>query len=457
MSVLLKGAPRRRSVLRGLIGGGAVTVALPFLDCFLNDHGTALASGAPMPVRFGTWFWGLGYSPGFGISTTSRNLDLLLEAKALERHIKQMNYFSGFNAPLDGAANMVHYSGIVVARTGTAPVTQQDIPAPTIDVLIGDVIGKGTRFKSLDVATSGGPRASLSARSTGSRNAAETSPVALYSRVFGAEFADPNKADFKPDPEIMIRKSVLSGVEEDSKRLIPTLGSADRARMDEYFTSVRELEQQLDLQLQKPAPNEACKIPERPAEQNASGEGVGLDPGTEITAVRASNLAFAKLIAMAMACNQTKVFTMTFSSGSSALRRQGLGTYHHTLSHEEPIDSRLGYQAQVSWFNQQTMQGCADFVDMFASIREGAGTLLDNTLIMAHSDTNDARVHALDAIPVITFGKAGGRVRTGSHIAGGGDPITRVGFTAMQAMGVPISTWGTKSNETSKPLKDVMA
>jgi len=459
MSILLKGPLRRRTLLRGLLGGGAVSVALPFLDCFLNDHGTALASGAPLPVRFGTWFWGLGHSMGYGISGTAKGIELLVEGKPLARHVANMNYFSGFNAPMDGLPNLVHYSGIIVARTGTAPTTQQDIPAPTLDVLVSDAIGNGTRFRSLDMATAGGPLASLSARSTGSRNAAETSPVALYARVFGPEFADPNKAEFKPDPEIMLRKSVLSGVEKDSKRLMKTLGSADRARLDEYFTSLRELEQQLSLQLQKPAPNEACTVPQQPGEIAAKGKekGLGLDPGTEITTVRATNVALAKIAAMALACNQTKVFTLTFSAGISTLRREGYGTFHHTLSHEEPVDEKLGYQAQVSWFNQQTMQGLADFVDVFGSIREGAGTLLDNTLIMAHSDTNDAKVHAVDGIPVMTFGKAGGRIKTGLHVAGASDAITRVGFTCMQAAGVNISRWGTKSNEVSKPLTQIFA
>ena len=58
----------RRSFLRGSIQGAAVAVGLPLLDCFLNDNGTALASGGPIPVRFGTWFWGLGHTPGRGIS-----------------------------------------------------------------------------------------------------------------------------------------------------------------------------------------------------------------------------------------------------------------------------------------------------------------------------------------------------------------------------------------------------
>ena len=58
---------KRRSLLRGMLGGGAVSVALPFLDCFLNTNGTALASGAPLPVRFGTWYWGLGLTPNAAV------------------------------------------------------------------------------------------------------------------------------------------------------------------------------------------------------------------------------------------------------------------------------------------------------------------------------------------------------------------------------------------------------
>ena len=52
----------RRRVLKGMLHGSAVTIALPLLDCFLNENGTAFASGAPLPLRFGTWSWGLGMS-----------------------------------------------------------------------------------------------------------------------------------------------------------------------------------------------------------------------------------------------------------------------------------------------------------------------------------------------------------------------------------------------------------
>jgi hypothetical protein len=58
---------------------------------------------------------------------------------------------------------------------------------------------------------------------------------------------------------------------------------------------------------------------------------------------------------------------------------------------------------------------------------------------------------------VIIAGKAGGRVKTGLHVVGNGDPITRVGLTAMQAVGLPIETWGTRSLKTSKAITDIFA
>ena len=75
----------RRRALKGLMNGTAVTVALPFLDCFLNNSGTALASGAPIPVRFGTWFWGLGFTPGRGVNLdkTGQGIEFMEECQAL--------------------------------------------------------------------------------------------------------------------------------------------------------------------------------------------------------------------------------------------------------------------------------------------------------------------------------------------------------------------------------------
>lgn len=443
-----KALPRRRA-LKGLVNGAAVTVALPFLDCFLNDHGTALASGAPLPLRFGTWFWGLGFTPGRGVAPeTGPNLRFLEECQALVPYRDYINYFSTFNTPLDGKPTTVHYTGWVGCRTGSIPSNGGEIPAPTIDVLVADQIGGNSRFRSLELTATGNPRDSYTARNTGSRNAAEVSPLAFYTRVFGPEFADPNAADFKPDPQVMVRQSVLSAVNEQARDFVKLVGANDRQRLDEYFTSIRELERRLELQMQKPAPVEFCKVPPAPADGPV---------GDELEVALENHKTMSELLAMAVACNQTRVFNMLYSQALSHIHRRGEAFIHHTLTHEEPLDPALGYQAEVAWYNLRSFEAMATFIGAFANIKEGAGTLLDNTLIFANSDTNFAKLHALDGIPVMLIGKAGGRLKTGYHVAGNGDPISRIGLTAMQVMGLQVDSWGTQSMQTSKPITEILA
>ena len=102
MTIVRRPRHTRRSMLRGMVGGAVVGVALPFLDCVLDDNGAILAaSGAPLPVRFGTWFWGLGHTPGRGIrAIEGHEYRLIDECAALEPfRARYINYFSDFNTP----------------------------------------------------------------------------------------------------------------------------------------------------------------------------------------------------------------------------------------------------------------------------------------------------------------------------------------------------------------------
>src|SRR5688572_4034099 len=92
----------RRSVLRGMLGGTAVTVGLPFLECFLNNHGTALADGTPIPVRFGSWFWALGMNRKlFTPDKVGSHYDLKTELAAIKPVQDYINLFSHYRLPRD--------------------------------------------------------------------------------------------------------------------------------------------------------------------------------------------------------------------------------------------------------------------------------------------------------------------------------------------------------------------
>ena len=238
----------------------------------------------------------------------------------------------------------MHRTGVFGSLCGGAPKSTDSVEGPTLDVLVSDAVGTRTRFRSLEMAATGNPRHSNSLRDASNINPAETSALGLYTRIFGPGFADPNAAEFAPDPNVLLRQSALSIVAEDRKRLERQLGHHDRARLDQYFTALRQLEQQLVLQLKKPPPLEACSIPGAP---------VDLPADTEIDNVIGNHALMAEVLALALACDQTRVFNMQFSDRASSLRMPGTTDTHHTLTHEEPRDPLPGLSAQGNGFRAE--------------------------------------------------------------------------------------------------------
>jgi hypothetical protein len=163
------------------------------------------------------------------------------------------------------------------------------------------------------------------------------------------------------------------------------------------------------------------------------------------------------LLVMAIACDQTRVFNMMFNNGASSLTRPGSTITHHQLTHEEVLDNRLGYQPNATYFLTKIMESWVYFVNALDQIKEGDRTLLDNTLVLAHSETEFAKFHTIDNIPIMTAGGAGGKMKTGIYVDGAGTPVSRVGLTLQQVMGVPLDRWGAKSMETNKTIGEVTA
>ena len=439
----------RRRVLKGMLNGSAVTIALPFLDCFLNQNGTALASGAPIPQRFGTWSWGLGMSEAIFVpKKTGANFDLPPEIASLAPIQQHINLFTNFHVFKDAAPNLCHHSGWVILRSGIAPMTSENRPGETIDVTVARKIGNATRFRSLSATATGDVRDSFSYENGNSVNAPEWSPLRFYERLFGADFQDPNAAEFKPDPRVMVRKSSLSTVLDETRALNKELGVEDRARLDQYFTGLRDLERRFDLQLKKPDPREACIVTDRPED---------LPSGLDAYLVAKRHRMMTDLMTMAVACDQTRIFNMFYASAFSATTKPGYDKPHHTATHEEAVDESLQCQPNVSWYTRRAMEEWAYYVQALADFREGDGSLLDNSLIYATTDQSFAKIHGIEGIPMFSAGRAGGRVKTGLHIDGGGSPGCRLGYTAMRLMGVDVPSWGDKSNNTSNEIGEILA
>jgi hypothetical protein len=445
----------RRSVLQGFLGGSAVYLGLPALDCFLDGNGTAYADGAPLPMRFGTYFWGLGLTdtPTGGTRWVPQKIgpgyELTPELDSIAKLQDKVSVFSGFRAIPDGRANLVHWSGHASILSGIAPAAATRFDGPTFDTRVADAIGSATRFKTLDLDASVSRRpVSYSTRTGATFATPETTPVALYTRLFGAGFQDPNSSDWKPDPSIMLRQSVLSAVKDQRQSLLANVGKADQIKLDQYFTSLREMENQLAVQLQRPDKCEACAPPPAPKEPPPRAASVDV--------VNANTKSMAKLLAMALACNQTRVFNVVHTSGASETYLAGQSKIYHQITHDEPTDAQLGYQPETSKLAGMVMQALGDFLGELDAIREGDGTLLDHSLVMAFSDTGYAKIHSIDNIPILLAGRANGRHKAGQHVAGKGDSVTRVSLTAMQIAGAPVGEFGAGAMKTSRPIAEVM-
>ena len=443
----------RRRVLRGMLHGSAVAVSLPLLDLFLDPHGEALASVAPIPTRFGTWFWGCGINQARWIpDRLGADYDLKAELTPIAPVQRKVTVLSGFNCVLGGQPNLPHWSGVMATLAGAAPAQggmgTGSTLLPTLDTLVADAIGAGSRIRSLEMACTGQSGVSYSMRAGATVNPSETDPVSLYQRLFGPGFADPNAAEFKPDPAIMLRQSVLAAVKDDRDALLKAVGAADRQRIEQYFTSIRQTEQQLGVMLEKPGPAEACVVPKAPAP-------IELGPTWEFA--EKTHALFAQLLAMALACNQTKVFNIALSTAASNLRRAGSSIAFHELTHEEPVDERLGYQPQSTFFMERSMEAFASLLRVLDSVKEGNGTLLDHSLVLATSESNYAKIHSIESLPILVAGTAGGKWRSGQHVAGKGDPSSRVGLTIQQALGMPVGSWGAGAMQTSRPIGEVLA
>ena len=341
----------RRTVLRGMLGASTVVVGLPALELFLNDSGTAYADGTSFPKRFGVWFWGNGvWAPGVWSSgaqgneapidwdwyppTVGSGFELEGQLAALERHRSVLTVISGME--LRTGSRFPHTSGACGMLSGASPVEQVAgsvrWPHPTLDQIIADEIGRDSTYRSLETAAIRDDF-SVSYRGPDARNPSEHSPRRLFERVFGASFRAPG--DVIDADRIGLRRSVLDVVKDQSARLQRQLGHADRVRMERHYEAVRDLEVRLGRLLADPPVLSACAPPSMPAEVPDDDRGrqqIGL-----------VNELMADMLAMALACDQTRVFSHLFTKpvGNTRLPIDGLELFgvlegHHTITHDEP-------------------------------------------------------------------------------------------------------------------------
>ena len=424
----------RRRFLRGMGAAGLVSLALPRLEAF--------AACGVLPKRFGLFFWGNGNLPdnwtpeGEGASFTLRG-----QLTPLQAHRDRLCVVTG--TKLEVPNLIAHGSGAAGILTG-APLDLDDgsetVMAPTIDQVVANAIGGETVYRSLQT-TVDASQAGWSYNGPNSRNPPEYDPFALYERLFGDTFREPGEGG-QVDPSLGLRRSVLDAVVEDADGLSAQLGQQDRERLEQHLDGVRDLESRLARLEEDPPELEACERPLAPEQSYPDIDG---RPQLAL-----KNQVMAELLAMALACDQSRVFAHFFSSPVNDLLYPGMSAGHHDLTHNEPDP-----QEEVDAITTMCMEAYADLLSAMAAIPEGDGTLLDNCLVLACSEVSLGRTHSLSNMPILLAGGACGRIRTGWHHKGNGENSSRVLLSILRAMDIPAAEFGLEEGRVSDGLSAI--
>jgi hypothetical protein len=444
----------RRTLLRGLAAGAAVGVGLPVLEAMLDTHGKALADGSALPKRFGVFFWGNGVRLAQWVpATTGAGFALPPALQPFESVRDYVSIVSGYDIMTGNERG--HHAGCVGILSG-APMLSQDpkgaqyastFSAPSIDQVVAASVGKSTRFRSLEVGISKSVSTSegttlryLSHNGPDSPNAPEYSPTALYARLFGAGFVAPAETP-KLDPKLALRRSVLSSVREDVSALRTRLGKNDQRRIDQHFESIRALENQLMADELAAPPPAACARLDEPLDTKGDSSLV------------ATTAAMSKLLAMSLACDQSRVFSMLFSGsvGGTSYPEIKVSTNHHSLTHDEG-----GAQPQVQAVTKFIMERFATLLAALRDLPEGDGNLLDRCVILGSSDVSEGQPHTIDNYPIVVAGGGGGALARGVHVAGKHGNTSDVLLSLLHAMDMPLKEFGVKNGLTSQTVPGLL-
>jgi putative Ca2+/H+ antiporter (TMEM165/GDT1 family) len=387
----------RRTVLRG----AGVAVALPWLESLPAFASTA--GDVPFPKRFAVLFMGNGVNENHWNSEgdgTAMKLSRTLEPLEPIKH--KINVIHGlFHKRAVGR-------GIHPAQTGCllsgADIQKGSVVKAgiTVDQVLANRIGHATPQPSISLA--------CEQPLTGFH---ETNYSLAYSSHLSWQSADspvPNEVypsiawdNLFENRGSLRNKSVLDAVMEDASALTTKVSSVDKARLDEYLTSVREVEQRVEkLRAGKEKADELAKHRNRPLfAMDRPANGLPED-------LREHARLMCDIIAIAFQTDKTRVATLLLARDLGALYYPFLGVAqgHHSASHNNASD---GYE-RISRFHLSQLAYLATKLD---SMREGEGTVLDNCCLMWLSNMWIGRKHDNSRLPLVLAGGLGGTLRAG--------------------------------------------
>ncbi len=410
-----------RSNRRQVLKAAGVTVALPLLDYF---QPRAFGAAAAAPIRRLVCICTpLGLHPEFFFPATAGKdyestpyLDVLKDLRG------DFSVISGLSHPDVGASHDSIYSFLTAAPHPEIRGGFRN--AISLDQVAAEQLGDQTRFRSLCLSEEG---FGLSWTRSGALIPTDTSPSALFARLFIE--GRPEEAHAQTQ-RLRDGQSILDAVGDQASSIHSALGSRDREKLDEYFTSVRELERRMATSEQwstRPKPKVDAKQP--------------IDNQNPSDLIGKTRLMF-DLIHLALQTDSTRIITLLLLGTSQVPPVPGVSMGHHDLSHHGQDPKKI---AQLRLIEIEKMKIVRDLLAKLKGTGEQGDSLLDRTTVLFSSNLGNAANHSTKNLPIVL---AGGGFRHGQHLAfdpKSPPPLSNLYVSLLQRLGIGADRFGSST------------
>ncbi len=439
----IKSKLSRRTMLRA----AGIGLGLPFLEAMRPTNAAfAAATIAKSPIRLAWVFFPNGTNAehwlpsaednGWKVSPSLEPLAKHHQHLTAFRNMAQMTGFAMGDGPGDHARSSATF------LTGAHPLKTAGSRlrvGRSIDQILADTYGQTTRLPSIELGTEEGRQAgdcdsgyscaysnNISWRSESQPMAKEVSPAKAFKRLFGG-YDDQSSAR---------RHSIIDSVIDSQKRLLKSVGVNDRQKLDQYFTSVREIEKRMD-RLSTPVDLTHLDVTVPPEQFADCTEQIRL---------------MYDIMALAFRTDTTRLATfMLANEGSNrTFPMIDVKEGHHQLSHHQnKVDSIEKIRKIDRYYSEQF----AYFLDKLSEIPDGdEGTLLDNCLIVYGGSISDGNRHDHDNLPIMLAGHGGGQVRGGTIVNNekkDDTPLNNLHISMAEIAGVTVEEFGDSTGKVA--------
>lgn len=430
----------RRTLLRGL----GTALALPFFDAMSPALAAPARGNAKAPVRMAFCYVPNGIiMKDWTPTAEGRQFELPRTLSPLEPFRNHLNVLSGLdhkNGESLGDGPGDHARAGATWLTGVHPrKSERDILAGTsLDQIAARELGSRTMVPSLELGLDenrmvGGCDSGYSCAysntlcwsSPTTPLPLETNPRAVFERLFG----DGDTTD--PAARALLsrqNRSILDFVREDAKRLSLDLGTSDQRKLDEYLTSIREIERRIQKSEERAASGAPIPSFDQPA---------GIPPTFEEHA----ELMF-DLMTIAFQADITRVITLMIGreGGNRTYRSIGVPDAHHGLSHHFNDPAKI---ERLQKIDQHHVDVFSRFLARLSKTQDNDGTLLDHSMVLYGCSISDSNRHTHHDLPAVLAGHGGGRIQGGRHLRyAKGTPMTNLFLNMLDVIGVREDKFG---------------